>query len=243
MTPEAWFAAVTPEPLLVALRTAAGRERTDANLARRFRLFACACARMVWDFLPAEARNGVQTAERFAHGRATAADLRAATVPRNPDPIGALQWALVAAAAACVAEDNPAPEVWSPNQILLAHSHAAPCAARAIATGPPGAAQPPSLPAWNKAFAAARAVQAGYVRDIFLPPGYGPWLDPDWATSTVVALARQMDDTGDFSAVPILADALQDAGCDDEAVLQCCQVSGNAHVRGNWVVDLVLGRL
>ena len=41
--------------------------------------------------------------------------------------------------------------------------------------------------------------------------------------------------------MPILADALQDAGCDDEAVLAHCRGAG-PHVRGCWVVDLVLGK-
>jgi hypothetical protein len=51
-----------------------------------------------------------------------------------------------------------------------------------------------------------------------------------------------MDETGDFSAIPILADALQDAGCEDETLLKCCRTSGNNHVRGNWVVELILER-
>ena len=67
-------------------------------------------------------------------------------------------------------------------------------------------------------------------------------MERDWRTSTVVALARQMDKTGDFSAVPILADALQDAGCDNELILERCRAASGVHCRGNWVVDLVLGR-
>jgi hypothetical protein len=61
-----------------------------------------------------------------------------------------------------------------------------------------------------------------------------------WA-STVVALAKQMYESSDFSAMPILADALQDAGCDIEAVLSHCR-GLEPHVRGCWVVDLVLGK-
>jgi hypothetical protein len=48
--------------------------------------------------------------------------------------------------------------------------------------------------------------------------------------------------TGDFSAVPILADALQEAGCEDEIILDRCRAPSQVHCRGNWVVDLVLGR-
>src|SRR5262249_49402987 len=66
-------------------------------------------------------------------------------------------------------------------------------------------------------------------------------LDPAWRTSTVVALASQMYDSRDFSAMPILADALQDAGCDNPDMLNHCRSDG-VHVRGCWVVDLALGK-
>jgi hypothetical protein len=50
-----------------------------------------------------------------------------------------------------------------------------------------------------------------------------------------------MYDSRDFSAMPILADALQDASCDNEDVLTHCRGQGS-HVRGCWVVDLCLGK-
>jgi hypothetical protein len=62
-----------------------------------------------------------------------------------------------------------------------------------------------------------------------------------WRTDTAIALAQQMYDSRDFGAMPILADALQDAGCDSEDILNHCQGNG-PHVRGCWVVDLVLGK-
>jgi hypothetical protein len=65
--------------------------------------------------------------------------------------------------------------------------------------------------------------------------------DPEWRTSTAVALAGQMYEARDFSAMPILADALQDAGCDNADILDHCRSPG-PHVRGCWVVDLVLGK-
>ncbi|MDY3556283.1 hypothetical protein R5W24_005446 [Gemmata sp. JC717] len=51
-----------------------------------------------------------------------------------------------------------------------------------------------------------------------------------------------MYESRDFSAMPILADALQDAGCEDGAVLDHCRDPHGVHVRGCWVVDLVLGK-
>jgi hypothetical protein len=66
-------------------------------------------------------------------------------------------------------------------------------------------------------------------------------LSPEWRTSTAVALAQQMRESGDFGAMPILADALQEAGCDNADILAHCRGPG-PHVRGCWVVDLVLGK-
>jgi hypothetical protein len=65
--------------------------------------------------------------------------------------------------------------------------------------------------------------------------------DPSWRTSTTVALANQMYDSRYFSIMPILGDALQDAGCESAESLDHCRGPG-PHVRGCWVVDLVLGK-
>jgi hypothetical protein len=65
--------------------------------------------------------------------------------------------------------------------------------------------------------------------------------DPAWRTSTVVALAQQMYDSRDFALMPILGDALEDAGCGHADILDHCRSAG-PHVRGCWVVDLVLGK-
>ena len=64
---------------------------------------------------------------------------------------------------------------------------------------------------------------------------------PAWRTTTVVALARRMYESRDFASMPILADALEDIGCDNAAIFEHCR-SPNRHVRGCWVVDLLLGK-
>jgi hypothetical protein len=64
---------------------------------------------------------------------------------------------------------------------------------------------------------------------------------PEWRTSTAVAIARGMYDAREFGAMPILADALQDAGCNSEEILDHCRGPG-PHIRGCWVIDLVLGK-
>ena len=84
-------------------------------------------------------------------------------------------------------------------------------------------------------------VQTGLIRDIFGNPFRPVAFSPAWRTDTVVSLARQMYESHEFGAMPILADALQDAGCDDDDILNHCRGPG-PHVRGCWVVDLVLGK-
>jgi hypothetical protein len=79
------------------------------------------------------------------------------------------------------------------------------------------------------------------ILDITHYPHPLPAFDPSWRTSTVLALAKQMYDSRDFAAMPILADALQDAGCDHADILAHCRGDG-PHVRGCWVVDLALGK-
>jgi hypothetical protein len=67
-------------------------------------------------------------------------------------------------------------------------------------------------------------------------------LDPAWLTSDVRALATGIHADRAFDRMPILADALQDAGCADEYVLRHCRDARQMHIRGCWVVDLLLGK-
>ena len=65
--------------------------------------------------------------------------------------------------------------------------------------------------------------------------------DDRWRTETVVALATGIEAERAFDRMPILADALLDADCDEEAVLRHCR-SAEPHARGCWVTDLILNR-
>jgi hypothetical protein len=79
------------------------------------------------------------------------------------------------------------------------------------------------------------------VRDIMGNPFRNPVLDPSWLLKndlTAWVLAEALDHERRVTDLPILADALEDAGCSDQDVLNHCR-SGGEHVRGCWVVDLV----
>jgi hypothetical protein len=54
-------------------------------------------------------------------------------------------------------------------------------------------------------------------------------------------MARKMYDSRDFSDMPVLADALEEAGCQDADILVHLR-GPEPHVRGCWVVDLLLGK-
>jgi hypothetical protein len=84
--------------------------------------------------------------------------------------------------------------------------------------------------------------QRALLRDIFGNPFRPVTLDPRWLTSDVVALAQGIYADRAFDRLPILADALQDAGCEQEDILTHCREPQLTHVRGCWVVDLVLGK-
>jgi hypothetical protein len=86
------------------------------------------------------------------------------------------------------------------------------------------------------------AIQCRIIREIFANPSRPVMFSPSWRTDTALSLAGQMYESRDFGAMPILADALQDAGCENEAILNHCQDAEQTHIRGCWVVDLVLGK-
>ena len=178
---------------------------------RKYRLFNCACVRRVLDCV-----TNVHS-QRALH-----------VLERNIE--GAASWEEVEATRRIVQEaalDDPAAWLNSDEPILVALKAAG---ARAEHSSDDHGAR-----------AKEEVEQCHLFRDIFSNPFRPATLDPSWLTSTVVALARGIYEERAFDRMPILADALQDAGCDNEDVLNHCRGPG-PHVRGCWVVDLVLGK-
>jgi len=87
--------------------------------------------------------------------------------------------------------------------------------------------------------ATAEAAQCEVARDILIYPEITVTFDAKWRTSTVVAMAQGMYESRDFSAMPILADALQDADCEDPEILEHCRAE-KPHYRGCWVIEQIL---
>lgn len=78
-------------------------------------------------------------------------------------------------------------------------------------------------------------------RDVYGPPAGRSVMEPRWRTPAVVAQARCIYEELTFSQLPELAEALVDAGCDSAEILAHCRSEG-PHVRGCWVVDLMLAK-
>jgi hypothetical protein len=100
---------------------------------------------------------------------------------------------------------------------------------------------PDDRPEWDQRLPEERA-QCDLLRDIFDNPFRPTEFSPAWLTSDVLALARGIYADKAFDRMPILADALQDTGCDSDEVLNHCRDTSAKHVRGCWVIDRILGK-
>ncbi len=86
--------------------------------------------------------------------------------------------------------------------------------------------------------------QVNFLREIFGNPFRQFVIDPTWLVwndNTVVKLAENIYQDQAFDRLPVLADALEKAGCDDPGILAHCRGTG-PHVRGCWVLDIILGK-
>lgn len=210
---------------------------------RKERLLCVACCNCVRNFYTDQIVHvAIETAEQYADGNinephllATRAAVYASLSPvveeaARPD-FGA-QDAKNAVRIAC--------EEW-PNSLDCAEvvASAVWCREHDVQGGP--ADSPDGYKPFESATSVMREKLCQFLRDIGGNPFHPVTFDPAWRTSTVLALASQMYNTRDFTPMPILADALQDAGCEHEDILTHCRGPG-PHIRGCWVVDLVLGK-
>jgi hypothetical protein len=91
---------------------------------------------------------------------------------------------------------------------------------------------------------AESAAQALLLKDIFGNPFRPVIVDPAWLTwhdALLVSMAQQMYESRDFRDMPVLADALEEAGCTNQDILDHCR-QPDEHVRGCWVIDALLGK-
>jgi len=212
-----WLHCVDPEPMLMFL--------SEKASARKLRLFLCARAREITPLLTDDrSLRAIEVAERYADGLASPEELKAALkaacdaaamvqerLPPSPIPLTDCQLDAFSAA-------------WEVTNTCSHDIHAEDIAKRK------GIVQPD--------------VQCHLLREIFFFQLFRPvtfdilHFIPNNRTAST--LARAVYEERAFDRLPILADALEDAGCNETLVLNHCRGPG-PHVRGCWVVDLLLG--
>ncbi|HEX4609948.1 MAG TPA: hypothetical protein VH092_17270 [Urbifossiella sp.] len=233
-----WLAAERPAPLL--------RFAWDLAGERKRRLFAAACCRRVAHlFSAAPFRAAVTLAERVAAGRADeAAGREAALAALRGVSHGTYRSILGVGVARALADPLDYPQLHA-----AAANLAAGVAWRKVpAAAPPepqygGTTRTPGSPdpRWRRVRDEELRWQAAVLRDIVGNPFRRLVTDPSWITSTVTLLAVGISEDGAFDRLTVLADALQDAGCEEEQLLGHLRGPG-PHVCGCWVVDALFGK-
>jgi hypothetical protein len=217
MTEQEWLQAADPKPMLKFLRG----KVSD----RKMRLFAVACCRAIWELSTdpwihraaaiAERlvdNDSMQAAQSLAYYRQRVGSGRRDTSCLR---------ACALAAAAVIGVDAKAAAFEASHWARYARN----C----------------ELSASNRR---EEIAQAKFLRDIIGNPFRPLTLDPAWLawhSGLLVSMARQMYDSREFTDMPVMADALEEAGCTDQDILSHCRGPG-PHVRGCWVVDLLLGK-
>jgi hypothetical protein len=214
MTEDEWLACADPYPMVQAIEGKASD--------RKLRLFACGCLRIVHYLVTDSGRRKmIETAERWADGLVTDAEARAILAASPYE--SSVAWE---------SGDNANEQAANrtAGSVLFASARVA---AETVA--------------WNVPKFGSRSVQTksslypSLLRDVIGNPFRPVTIAPAWRTSNVAGLAEAIYADLAFDRLPILADALEDAGCANGDILNHCRQPGE-HVRGCWVVDLVLGK-
>jgi hypothetical protein len=202
---------------------------------RKLGLFNVACCRQLWDLIPNERiRAVIDLAERYAEDKVAYEELEAfwdAALDMERHTIDDVILEIIGNLAADQS-GSLADEIASRSVMAI------------------GGAAADAVPAtrrtdrYEDAAAAAAAEQTYLLRDIFGNPFQQKGIDPVWRLwnhGLILRLAEMIYDTRRYTDMPILADALEDAGCTAAAILDHSRGPG-PHTRGCWVVDLILNK-
>jgi hypothetical protein len=226
---EAEFNTCTDPEAMLAFLEGSGRAAE-----RKLRLFAVACCRAAWRLFASKAvRAAVEASERYADGRETAAGLADARLAAQRQAergfrkkVRAMPWAL-------------------PVQGKFARQAAVHVAAADVGDALDvvgfGLVAAKTRAGYERARQRERAHRADLLRCLFGPLSFrAVRVSRAWRTPVVMALAKAVYDDRAWGEMPVLGDALAEAGCDDAEVLGHCR--REVHARGCWVVDLLLNK-
>jgi hypothetical protein len=237
VTEAEWLVCDDPQKMRWYLRYEA-EGNIEQPSERKLRLWACACCRLNWHNLTDKrSKAAVEWAERLADALVTEEEVFAADEQANaaiPDHLRSIQLLVEI-------------EALNPEEQIVYYSTASACSVIRYEDG------------WNfydhledvirntlevvknQGVSPTKQVIADIGRDIIGNPFHPVKLDPAWQTSKVVSVAKAIYEGRAFDRLPMLADALEEAGCHDADILAHSRSTGE-HVRGCWAVDLILGK-
>jgi hypothetical protein len=219
---------------------------------RKFRLLACACCRRVWNQIPEECnRDAVVATEDFLEGEISATALEEAIMlssnveyledgsGKRPEPgywivknLGRGFYKMTAAQSAIIVSTQvismAESEYYREANMGFNRSY--------FSTFGGPFEWPSPIP---DAVVTERMAHVSMLRCLFGNPFHPTLFKTEWRTSNVLELAQTIYEDRVFDHFPILGDALMDVGCEDEEILAHCRSTGT-HVRGCWLLDLIL---
>jgi hypothetical protein len=223
MTPKKWLTPLPPEELLEWVRS----DISD----RKLRLIVVAWCRRIWDQLTDTGRRAVSLAERFADGDVTSGELRHAGSESAAECNPPFLTSHIEAATGTTTPNLRDQQGWA-WALHVAYSGRV----LAMLHTPRNGKRRQTI-----AERSERAHQAKIVRDVVGNPFRPVMPDSRWLSETVVQFATNVYVEKAFDRLPILADALEDEGCDSLDLLHHLRGNG-PHVRGCWAIDLLLGK-
>jgi hypothetical protein len=216
MTEQEWLSCTDPDLMLNFLRG----KVSD----RKLRLLTVSSGRRVWGLLNEPSRRAIEIGERYADGSAGKKELTNARSAVRACDDTHIAWHSVREAIWTSAKQAMQISAWR-------------ATATKIGIG--------KHIGWMMGdYTGERTKQTNLLRDIFGNPFRSVTLHPAvlaWNDGTITKLAQAIYDDRAFDHLPILADALEEAGCTNTDILNHCRQPGE-HVRGCWVVDLLLGK-
>ena len=226
-----WFTCKEPMPMLVFLR--------DKASERKLRLFAVACCRRIWNLIPDKpGHQAVEQAERYADGvvsRQQLAKVRRTCSPRSyiNRPLFERDNAWCAMIAVLGSVSNSVMELE-----VSAMASAMAYAGFSLIDAPDRST---TYPQRQKLRAEEHRYQASLLREIFGNPFRAVTFGPAGLTPAIKSLGDAIYVERAFERMPVLGDALEEAGWNSVEVLAHCREPGE-HVRGCWLVDALLGK-
>jgi hypothetical protein len=216
MTEDEWIVCNEPQSMLHVVQRSSPSER-------KVRLFNAAICRRFWTYLPEESQAILAESELNADGLAQ-------VIAGEND----LCWRANAVVAPF---DREFPAKNYPSEVVRIRRDSAAAVCYAVIPNELWGA----VSYFWEIDPSERRPHSVIIRDIFGNPFRPVTFDPSWRTLSVVRLAQTIYDERAFDKMSELADALERAGCRDEAILGHYRERGE-HVRGCWVVDLALGK-